>query len=184
MKNLSHNISLFTIGIIFLALIGMYTYGIIKISGFGTATAALEMEVQNKTAELSTLDQTDIKTKLDDEKNDLSKLSSFFITEGQEFTLIQKVESLCKEVGVACTIQPVGIESEDNLPENFQSLHIIITATGTFKSLYELTSILENLPYRMIISGVNLQLNGDETSTEREWKEVFDFNVIVLQSSL
>lgn len=185
MKKIPHMLSLSLLSILFLALLGVYVFGIMKVGDFEDKTDALQSDIQTNNLFIQNSGQQSAAKRMAEEADDLSKLNSFFIKQGQEFTIIETIEKVCSDVGVDCNIQPVGIESESDLPAPFQELHIIVKSEGSYANMYQLVSVLENLPYRTTFSRVDLNAGGGsedgKPAVANAWQANFDFDVATAQ---
>lgn len=180
MKKIPHSPTLSILVASFLILIGVYMYGVIKIEALRSKTDELNASIQTNSGIVKRATEKSRDAKVSEESQDLAKLEDFFIRSGQEFRLIQDIESICKDSLTKCSIQPVGLNPIEGLPDQFSKLHILVSAEGTFNHLYKITSILQTLPYVTDIEKVNIQADGENVglTSGKQWREDFDITVI------
>lgn len=156
--------SLIILIVVLIILSGAYGFALWKTKDVQAKAANLEAEVEQNNL---LLNQSSKKSSILEQETiqNLQKLNTYFIKQGEEFALIQEIENDCRDSNTICKINPIDdVVREEGLPSGFQILHITVDASGSFNDINQLTSILENLPYRSNILTLQLQSTGGNTS--------------------
>ena len=83
-------------------------------------------------------------------------LDTHFIKSSDVVVFLDRVENMASIVKAKAEVTLVDVA-----PDN-TSLSVGMTATGTFESLYKFLTLLENSPYQLELTSVNLQRVGGE----------------------
>lgn len=157
MKKTSPTATIGIMALVALILLGAYIFFILSILKMGDRAQAEAIEMKNN----QTVLEVSNKKKLSDDEENFSKIRSFVLEEGQEFALIELIEERCREAGLSCSINPIGIQPSPDLPATFGFLDMTIDTEGTFKENLQFSSMLETLPYQAILSRVDLKTSGE-----------------------
>lgn len=115
---------------------------------------------------------------------DRTLLDSLFVKKDQVADLIQQLETLAALSSITKTFS-VDSASDDNLdPFDKEKLHISVSTAGTWKNTSRFLALLENLPYKVSISGASLDLVGSEQQASKAlpgdllWRGTFQLDFI------
>jgi hypothetical protein len=153
MKNNSHKIIISVVLLVIVVFIAGYVYFAKYVLSMGSraqAEASKKQENEEMIARIS-------KRKPRDVAADIAKAKTFLLKEGEEYTLIELIESRCREVGITCAIQPIGIMEAVDLSPSFGYLNMVIDAEGNFAKQLQFSLILETLPYQTLLSRIDLK---------------------------
>jgi len=128
----------------------------------------------------------------------ISKIDSYFIPKDGVVTFINEIENLGKSTDVSTTIssiEPLIIDVKEK--NSFkETLSVKLEAVGSWKNVYQFVSLLENLPYGIVIDEVQIKLmdstdtlpfkSGSSTierirNSNEMWKIVVDFTILKLK---
>lgn len=165
------------VAIINIALVGgvgylYYELGVTKDTLIEITKERLEIERQISNA-LATEDS--IKNTAEDRK----KIDSYFIDSREEtIALLTNIESLADDVGVEVDVD-IDVKSVVLNEKDRQILSSKIEAMGTFQTLYRFVSILESLPYKVTITGLNMKRVTKKTGEEQpKWSGDIAINIL------
>jgi hypothetical protein len=138
------------------------------------------------------------KTILDQNKDLISQLDSYFIPADGVVGFISLLEGVGKYSGVDMTINSVGTEADTKAKDDIKEiLRLHIETDGSWKNTFYFLSVLENLPYRIDVEQVSLGLTGatdkvlfdtksDKAQTRQQgkderWHGSYDVTVVKLK---
>lgn len=136
------------------------------------------------------------KTILDQNKDLISQLDSYFIPADGVVGFIRILESVGKFSGIDMTINSVGTETDSKVKDDIKEiLRLHVKTNGSWENTFYFLSILENLPYRIDVEEATLGLMGStdkvffdnktalaqtrQQNKDEKWEG--SFNVIVMK---
>jgi hypothetical protein len=109
---------------------------------------------------------------------DSSKVDSYSIAQDGEVDFIDNLESTARALGLSVTVNTVGIVSANDLsPAGFENIEVRLTVSGSWKSVYQFTAEMENLPYDIVVNQADFSSLSDNTDTST-WQGAFDILAI------
>lgn len=140
-------------------------------------------------AELDTKKEEDLrltKASLNENKDSISRIDSYFIPKDGVVDFINSLESLGKQSGTSLVIGSVSVESETKIKENFKEvLRLKVQAIGSWKNVMHFLSILENLPYQVDLQQADFKLSvsaeGSSGGGVPQWEGDFEFTLLKLK---
>lgn len=136
-------------------------------------TAEIYSSLYKKESEKGALDST--AKSLADTSEQRKILDAYFITPTQAVSFLEKMEKLG---GYSNTI--IVLKAVTPPKKQGDGLLLDFSASGNFQDVYRLFSLLEEMPYRMMMRTAILSKSGDEKNPE-QWTGSFS---VVLQSYL
>jgi hypothetical protein len=140
-----------------------------------------------------------VKISLEQNKNLIDQLDSYFIPSDGVVGFISSIESLGKESGVELVVTSVETLSDPKNTKDFkEALHLRLETMGSWKGTFYFLSVLENLPYQVDVSQVTFGLTGAtdkvafdsspgaiartrQPSKEERWHGTYDVTVLKLK---
>ncbi len=103
-----------------------------------------------------------------------SLLNTHFIQSSDVVPFLDTVEQLAQKVNTQAEITQVDISSDKT------SLAISVNASGSFQNLYKFLTLLENSPYQIEFTSVNLERNvtGAVSKNAGEWSATFTIKLL------
>lgn len=176
MKTKIFQISFIIISVATILLLGMYIFFSYKIkSVFSEAEQAAHerLSLEAKGRQLSKTEDLVIST-----ENKRLELEEHFVTSDELVSFIEYVESLDTISGGELVIDDVDVNNEKAKPV----LEVSLSASGTYKEVYKLLSLIESMPYEIDIPTFDLSVadvvSGTTTSGNPKWNAEIDFVVI------
>lgn len=111
-----------------------------------------------------------LKRTLDGLAKERAKLDLYFITNRDIVRFIEQIETLGAEAGAPVKITSVEVES-------ISSLNIDFTSSGTFSQLFHLASLLESLPFEVVINRFNISKESVKDISPKETKWSAEFSI-------
>ena len=107
------------------------------------------------------------------------ELESHFVTSDELVSFIEYIESLDTISGGTLVIDEVDVGDEQGEPV----LKVSLSASGKYKEIYKLLSLIETMPYEVSIPTFDLSVadivsGAGASSVESEWNAEIDFMVI------
>lgn len=177
MKNKIFQISFIIVSIVTLLLLGVYIFFSYKINSvFDEAESVVHerLSLEAKERQLSKTEDAILSTK--DKRLELEK---HFITSDELVSFIEYVESLDNISGGTLVIDEVDVNDEGGKP----ALRVSLSASGTYKQIYKLLSLIETMPYEIDIPMFDVSMSDVESSddisaTSPKWSAEIDFIVV------
>ncbi len=177
MKTKIFHISFIIISLATLLLLGMYIFFSYRIeSVFSEAeTASHErLGLEAKGRQLSKTEDLVLNT-----ESKRLELESHFVTSDELVSFIEYIESLDTISGGTLVIDEVDVGDEQGEPV----LKVSLSASGKYKEIYKLLSLIETMPYEVSIPTFDLSVadivsGAGASSVESEWNAEIDFMVI------
>jgi Tfp pilus assembly protein PilO len=177
------------LGVVVLALIGGYYFLYSSQNSMWQTTATTESS--NASLKLQKQNAVALESQYDGQAANRAKIQTYFVQKDGEADFIKNIESLADASSLDHTISSVGFEN-GNLPANLQYLNLTITTQGSWQNTYQFLSLVENMPYKIVMKNVDLSATGDSgslsTSTaqslgsgESVWAGSFDIDAAALQ---
>lgn len=142
MKSFSKTIALLLLAIVFtVASVGAYTFFFIVMKNKTKATAELLLKTEELSGKGSRV--ASAVSTLNNERENIDKLSSYFIKESEIALFVKKIEDLGPQSGATISLESLdpGL-TEKTVP----FLSFRIKATGKFADVERLLVLLENMP--------------------------------------
>jgi len=134
-------------GFITLLVIGAYGFFFYKIKTEVESVSAVTAELEKEKEKLSTLDST--KRMFSETSGPRAKLDSFFVDQAGVVDFIQKLEELGKYSGAEVTLKNLNEKKAEGLTFS-------VAVDGTFSEVMHTISLLENMPYNMLFTQVQI----------------------------
>lgn len=194
MKNLSFTKKIFlSLVAINVVVFGTYAFLFWKIVDRSQTTMALTAEEVSDRQKNDALQA--IKMSLNENKDFISQIDSFFIAPDGVVSFITFLEKLGRDSGVTISVGSVAVSPDSKDPKDFKEyLRLKLEVDGTWQNTIYFLSRLENLPYRVQFDSAALSLQGvsDEINFEEEgalrkrvpeesWKGIFDIRLLKLK---
>ena len=136
-----------------------------------------------------------IKISLDENKDFISQIDSFFIAPDGVVNFITSLEKLGRESGVGVNVSSVAVAPDAKVANDFkESLKLKLDVSGSWQDVLHFLSRIENLPYRVQFDGASVTLQKTATginftssstprkrSGEEEWVGSFDVRFLKLK---
>lgn len=153
---------------------GLYFYLYLELLNNMTEALSLHDKLIEHEKTLSDLDKIEQNLNTTLIKSD--KLSTLFVKPDIVVDFIQEVETIFKESGVSGEVTSVSEETFTLSDNNEQKrLLIVLSAGGDWNSLLKLVGLLERLPNKSTIEGVNL-VNSKSEKISEDLKGVISTN--------
>jgi Tfp pilus assembly protein PilO len=142
-----------------IAVFVIYGFLFLNIKDKNEQISTLANDAQQLRSKDDTLKAT--KTILDQSKDLISQLDSYFIPADGVVGFISVLEGVGKFSGVDMTIGSVGTEADSKAKDEIkETLRLHIETNGSWKNTFYFLSVIENLPYRIDVEDVSLGLVG------------------------
>lgn len=140
-----------------------------------------------------------IKASFEKNKEALQSIDSFFISKDGVVDFINSLDTLGKQYGVTLNIGEVTSEVDLKVKDDFkETLKLRLDASGSWNSVMNFLTALENLPFRIKVDQVSIGLasasdkllfvNASSTGTElrkpgskEEWKASYNISILKLR---
>ncbi len=104
-------------------------------------------------------------------------LENHFIKSSDVVPFLNMIEKLGKEVGVLTEINSVNTKTDNT------ELIVDLKASGRFEGIYKFLTLLENSPYELDFSSMNIHLLGlsgvtDKNTKDPNWEAVFKIKLL------
>jgi len=112
---------------------------------------------------------------IDDTATLRSSLDSYFIRSSGAVLFLEKIEALGKQTGVSLHTSSYTVVPKTSILEDQFS------ADGTFSELYNLLSLVESLPYQIVIKNVSFTKNStieSDSGSKQSWTAVFTVDLL------
>ncbi|MFA6601444.1 MAG: hypothetical protein WCT02_01090 [Candidatus Paceibacterota bacterium] len=120
-----------------------------------------------------------------------SRLPDYFVPANNVVTFIETLEHLNADGGAKVTISGVSDDSADGAPGGTEgTVRAHITVDGKWLNVMKTLSLAESLPYKTVLSGVNLSVSNNNfalnvvvassTAQKRDWSLNFDIQAATL----
>ncbi len=168
---------------VFIAIACSGVYGMYYIiSKAGYKVAGYELQQQKLISELEA--DRSLKKFLTTSGPDIEKLSSRIVSRDGTVAFLEMIEKTARDTGLVINTKSVNVTAVPTHIEEFETLNLVLSTEGTWNNTYRFLSILETLPYKVIISGVEVRQLGEDVPSEgisvgtTPWSGSFTFNVI------
>lgn len=101
-----------------------------------------------------------IKVSLNQNKDFISQIDSFFIAPDGVVNFISLLESLGKKAGVKLSIGSVSVVPEGGAKDFKENLSLRLDMSGSWENIYYFLSLLQNQPYRIMFDNASVSLEG------------------------
>ncbi len=142
---------------------------------------ALEKEVKLKS----------IKNLIKDTENDRAKLNAYFVVDDKVIDFIEDIENLAKDTNVDLKVMSIDINDDgNNTPQQnniSELLQLNLKVAGLWDNLFHFISLVDELPFRVDISKVNLQVVYDSNNKDKnptDWEGMFVVSVLKLKENV
>jgi Tfp pilus assembly protein PilO len=195
MKDLSRTKKILIVCILLNVLVfGAYAFLYIDIKSKNVRVSELLTEAENDMQKDASLRA--IKTSLNENKEFISQIDSYFVPKNGVPDFIDTLEKLGKESEIALSIGSVSVEEGKNKNDFKDALHLHVDTIGSWQNIYYFLSVLESLPYRIqfdqvsvtlsaasesILFGVGPVSGARQKSANESWKGTFDIIVYKLR---
>ena len=106
-------------------------------------------------------------------KNEKALFETHFVQSSDVVSFLNTLESLAKNAGTT------GEVIDINLSDDKKSLLVEMKDTGTFPNIYKFITLLENAPYEIEFSSINIQNISEESNkTTAKWEAIIKFRLI------
>lgn len=193
MKNLTATKKIF-VTMILLNVIIFGVYGYIYWNIAQESKTIAELQVQSSEYQAKNDDLRSVKISLDENKDFISQIDTFFIAKDGVVSFINTLERLGQSTGLKINIQSVSVEPGSDPKDFKEGLKLKIETEGGWQDSSRFLSIIENLPYRLVVNSASVILNGSseailfkdgefnrKVGPEEVWKWTFDITVIKLK---
>lgn len=194
MKNLTLAKKIFlSLVVINVIVFGLYAFLFWKVIDRSQTTATLMAE---ETADRQKNDALQaIKQSLNENKDFISQIDSFFVAPDGVVSFITFLEKLGSDSGVKINIGSVAVNPDSKDPNDFkENLSLKLEIEGTWQNVVYFLSRLENLPYRVqfdsatislqgVSDGINFKDSGAlrKRMPDESWKGLFDIRLLKLK---
>lgn len=194
MKNLTLAKKIFlSLVVINVIVFGLYAFLFWKVIDRSQTTATLMAE---ETADRQKNDALQaIKQSLNENKDFISQIDSFFVAPDGVVSFITFLEKLGSDSGVKINIGSVAVNPDSKDPNDFkENLSLKLEIEGTWQNVVYFLSRLENLPYRVqfdsatvslqgVSDGINFKESGAlrKRMPDESWKGLFDIRLLKLK---
>lgn len=154
--------SLILFGVLVLIIGGAYYYFFHRLQTIGEKISTLSNESDSLLSEQANL--TSLKTVFSDTTDERQKINSYFVQKDGAVDFITTLENLAAFAHLGHETQSVNAEEEAPPAANREWLHLTFRTNGSWQNTYYFISLLENLPYRLIIHQISTHATGQTTS--------------------
>lgn len=114
---------------------------------------------------------------------DIERLSSRIVPKEGTVEFIELIEKLGRDNNLSIEVESVKINEAPTQKEQVELLTLSLATKGSWNSTYRFLSLLETLPYKVIITSVGMTEQGSEgdpkaKSVQSGWNGAFTFGVI------
>jgi Tfp pilus assembly protein PilO len=131
------------------------------------------------------------KFSLEENKENVAMLDTYFVDRGGAPNFIEQVEDLGRDAGVFLTIGLVDVEADSANKNDYKELlKLRVEASGKWQNVLTFLSMIENLPYKVSLDQFSLSVDGvrsalffgnENKETDITWKGYFEFSVLKLK---
>lgn len=185
----SQTIRIFTISIVLLLLFSA-AYGVMLTRIRGHAQALSELQAQVAAAQQSEERNTSMREVLEDTQESRANLNRYVASKDNAAAFIDTIESLEEPSGTAITISSVELATVENTHESDQEqekssppvsqLNVQLRAEGGFRSVYHLTTLLEQLPYVHEIQTLSFERTSEGGEVGTPWRVIVTLSATAL----
>lgn len=193
MKNLSTTKKIF-MTMILLNVVIFGVYGYIYWNIVQESHTITELQVQSNEYQAKNDALRSVKISLDENQDFISQIDTFFIAKDGVVNFINTLERLGQSTGLKINIQSVSVEQGSDPKDFKEGLKLKIETEGSWQDSSRFLSIIENLPYRVVVNSASVILNGSseailfkdgefsrKVGPEEVWKWTFDITVLKLK---
>ncbi len=169
-------------------IIVIYGFAFLKLVGQNERTSILVLDTENLTKEKVTL--LTLKGQAVETTTARKKLADYFIPRDGVVTFLNNIQDLGRSNNVELKVDSVLVEDESGSPEQFEYLKLAITGSGTWTDVYRFESLVELIPYKVIVDNVRFekkQPEGDSGTTSKGksvdagWRVKLELRVLKLK---
>jgi len=123
--------------------------------------------------------------------SDIKKVDSYFVKADAVAEFIESIEELGRISGANLTVGSVSVEPDTRSKDDFKEvLRLKVEAVGSWSQLVNLFSMIENIPYKLVIDNVSANRLGslqdlffgeEDNSSDGSWKGYMEFSVLKLK---
>ncbi|MBA3550846.1 hypothetical protein H0W32_01395 [Patescibacteria group bacterium] len=152
------------------------------ISKAGHKVAGYELQQQKLISELEA--DRSLKQFLATSGPDIEKLSSRIVSRDGTVAFLEMIEKIARDTGLIIDTESVNVAASPINIEEFETLNLVLSTRGTWSNTYRFLSILETLPYKVTITGAEINqleegvLSEGISVSTTPWSGSFTFNVI------
>jgi hypothetical protein len=161
-NNYKHLSNVRTLIIVFIILVlGMlaaYYYFFRQVENTGEKVSVLSNETTSLVSEESNLNS--LRAVFSATTNEREKINSYFIQSDGAVDFLTTIENLATFAGLSNETQSVTTEEDSPTSNTREWLHITFKTKGTWQNTYYFISLLESLPYNLVIHKIDLIATG------------------------
>tara|TARA_Y100000310_G_scaffold319419_1_gene374659 strand:- start:168 stop:692 length:525 start_codon:yes stop_codon:yes gene_type:complete len=116
---------------------------------------------------------TELKRQINELEQKEKELDTIFVDKDNIVIFIETIENMAKQSGISTQIQIDDTKKDEG---SYQSLDILLQATGSWSGVTTFLKMVENLPHHILVEGMKLNLFGDEDGTA--WNIDIVFTII------
>ncbi len=186
MKNKFTAKKIFLLALIFsVCVIVMYSLLFVTIIRKNTALASLAENVKSQMAEKNTL--TSLKEKVEATEASREKIKNYFIQKDAVVPFLNSIQALGEDNGLDLKIGDVTLEDAPMWEDVFESVKMKIEVVGDWSDVRRFVSLIDLLPFKVIIDQVNLEKVVAEGSSnggkkvalaDLGWKGIMEIRVL------
>jgi hypothetical protein len=117
-------------------------------------------------------------------ENDWARLPDFFVFSENVIQFIEAMESLGKSVGSEVTLSEIDADNLDSSKKSaLGSIRVHVDVKGSWSSVMRTLRLAEAMPYKVTISGVNIDVEEGGNKKTNSWHLTFDIKAAMLANS-
>lgn len=119
-------------------------------------------------------------------ESDRAKLGTFFVADDKKVSFIETLESLGENTGSKVTLSSIVADDlATSKPGTLGKVSIHVDVQGTWSSVMRTLLLAENLPYKVLVSGVRLDASGapNEKNSRQEWHASFVLDTVSIRNA-
>lgn len=115
-----------------------------------------------------------LKNLLSEIRKDKEKIDASFLNSQSVVGFIEKLEVLGRQAGVSASIKSINLPDQNKIKEP----RLQVSATGSFRDLFQYFSLLENLSYQISFEKFSLIKPDEQNKGQKNWTYDFDISVL------
>lgn len=165
-----------------------YVYAFLGLINQSEHTALLVGETENLTKEKVTL--LTLRGQAVETTRARQELADYFIPKDGVVTFLNRIQDLGESGGVDLKVNSVLEEGEETSPEQFEYLKLSMSGSGNWTDVYRFESLMELMPYKVIVDSVRLEkiqsevgsgLSRKKSTANLGWKVVLEIRILKLK---
>jgi Tfp pilus assembly protein PilO len=136
----------------------------------------LETDIQNKNAQIKA--DESLRDLVEESGDDIDTLMKRIIPSNGTVNFIEIIESFARNNGITVAIDTVKEIELNPLSETYESLELIFSTEGSWRSTHHFIELIESLPYKVTINQLGITGTGESASSSARWSGAYNIEVL------